>query len=78
MPGFIAHRADKRLDQQPGHGASKIEDRKLFRLRMQKRVKRVDGSLLQTKTVLNAEETKVHVDDLAERHPWFRELHKRV
>jgi len=66
MPSLIAHGANKRLNQQPRHWPRQVQEGKLFWLRMQKSVKWVNCRLLQSKTVLDAEEAYIHVDDLPE------------
>jgi hypothetical protein len=70
MPGPVAHGPDDRLDEQSGHRPGQIQQRQLFRLRMQEGVKRIDGGLLQSETVLYPEESDIHVDDLPETQRW--------
>lgn len=77
MPGFIAHGTDDRLNKQPCHGAGEVQQRDLVGLCAEEVVNRIDCTLLQAKTILDAKEADVHVDDLSETQAGLEMRHGR-
>ncbi len=66
---------DDGLNDQTSHRARKPEIWKVGFFRTQVPVDRAHIALLQTKTILNAEETNIHIHDLPEAQPGFRDTH---
>ena len=76
MPSLVAHGPNNGLYEQAGHRACEVQQGELLWIGVQKGVNGVDGGLLQAKTILNAEKTDVHVDDLPKREGWsLRDVH---
>ena len=69
--GPVTHRADNRLDYQPGHRACKPQQRHRRFVRAKEAVNRPHIGLLQSKTELQAEKADIHFDDSQQRKPRF-------
>ena len=70
-PCTVAHGTDKGLHQQTGNRSCHIEVRQFCRVSLQETENRIDGGLLQTEAVLNAEEAEVHQHNLAKRQGYL-------